>query len=205
MASGVAMAAQTRKSRFSKSRLPNCKNRIVRLSFDFCQRRRKQGATQVRIMAPEVPSVVREPTVNFLQFGSNNTESHRDVCTDLQYISEIWDQNAARPEQFQVTAYPGCYSEQNIGVAFRPEGIPPVPGQSFGWIGFVVNDLSANQKLLGTTGVQGTMLVTGADLAQVRVRLAGYPFVRISADLSAPRISVGYPFFYVLIFIPYYT
>ena len=49
------------------------------------------------------------------------------------------------------------------------------------------------------------MLVTGADLAQVRVRLAGYPFVRISADLSAPRISGGYPFFYVLIFIPYYT
>ena len=156
MASGVAMAAQTRKSRFSKSRLPNCKNMIVRLSFDFCQRRRKQGATQVRIMAPEVPSVVREPIVNFLQFGSNVTESHRDVRTDLQYISEIWDQNAARPEQFQVTAYPGCYSEQNIGVAFRPEGVPAVPGQSFGWIGFVVNDLSANQKLLGTTGVQGT-------------------------------------------------
>jgi len=46
------------------------------------------------------------------------------------------------------------------------------------------------------------MLVTGADLAQVRVRLADYPFVRISADLSAPRISDGYPFFYVLINIP---
>ena len=60
----------------------------------------------------------------------------------------------------------------------------------------------------------GSMLVTGADLAEVRVRLADYPFVRISADLSAqrisartsaPRISGGYLFFYVLIFIPYYT
>ena len=94
--------------------------------------------------------------MNFLQFGSNVTESHGDVRTDLQYISEIWDQNAARPEQFQVTAYPGCYSEQNIGVAFRPEGVPPVPGQSFGWIDSAANDLRTNQKLVGTTGVQGT-------------------------------------------------
>ena len=33
------------------------------------------------------------------------------------------------------------------------------------------------------------MLVTGADLGHVRIRLAGYPFKRISADISAPRIS----------------
>ena len=65
-------------TRFTTSSVEGVRNINLKLGGDEIQRIRKQAATQVRLMSPDIPTLFGEKSdlLNFMHFGANVSDAH---------------------------------------------------------------------------------------------------------------------------------
>ena len=183
---GVASSAGSFTTRFTTSSVEGVQNINLKLGGDGTQRTRKQAATQVRLMSPDIPTLFgeRNDLVNLMQFGANVSEAHKDVQADLRAICEILRKQKENPLDYVVTVYPNSKTEQNIGEQYTEVGNPPVLPERFSWTLWMNQDLSFLAKLMGSTGAGG---LEPCDVAHIPKAHAGEPLVFPCVDPNDPN------------------